>query len=251
LHTEVIIVDDGSTDDTMAICSEYGHSFYERKGRGMSENTNFGIHQSRGDYIYRVDSDVILDHDIIKKSVDLLEYGSVDCVCVMWIPDPTISFWARVRKMELECYRNNPYPRGARFLRRSVIESIGYFNPDLVAGEDYDVYNKLVEKGFKITTVDSYETHLGEPRSAMEIIKKNFFYGTTIRRYLASSRTASLAQFNPITKQMLINRNMLSENPGLIIGFMIYKILVYTSTCAGYMASYFGKYKSTRSRYEG
>ena len=69
-NVEVILVDGGSTDNTINISRKYDTVIYEKLGSGMAEATNYGVDKSQGKYIYRVDSDVILDSDIIEQAVE-------------------------------------------------------------------------------------------------------------------------------------------------------------------------------------
>jgi len=58
-NIELIVVDDGSTDDTPRILSHYGNNIkiISQKNKGVSAARNTGIRQARGDYIAFVDSD--------------------------------------------------------------------------------------------------------------------------------------------------------------------------------------------------
>ena len=62
-NVEVIIIDDGSTDDSLKICkqtvSEFnGHiHIYSQNNRGLSATRNRGVNLANGKYIMFVDSD--------------------------------------------------------------------------------------------------------------------------------------------------------------------------------------------------
>ncbi|WP_455149466.1 glycosyltransferase family 2 protein [Capnocytophaga sp.] len=78
---EIILVDDGSTDNSPAICDEYAEKYSQIKvihktNGGLSDARNFGIKEAQGDYLMFLDSDdfwnrenVLLDlHNIIKEN---------------------------------------------------------------------------------------------------------------------------------------------------------------------------------------
>ena len=78
---EIILVDDGSTDNSPAICDEYAEKYSQIKvihkaNGGLSDARNFGIKKAQGDYLMFLDSDdfwnrenVLLDlHNIIKEN---------------------------------------------------------------------------------------------------------------------------------------------------------------------------------------
>ena len=78
---EIILVDDGSTDNSPSICDEYAEKYSQIKvihkaNGGLSDARNFGIKKAQGDYLMFLDSDdfwngrnVLLDlHNIIKEN---------------------------------------------------------------------------------------------------------------------------------------------------------------------------------------
>lgn len=235
-NIEIIIIDGGSKDETISIAKMYGAMVVKKK-TGMSEATNIGINKSKGEYIYRVDSDVILDYDIVEKCINKCKIEGYDGVAVFWSPDPSISFWAKVRKLEKDCYKENLFPRGARFFKKEVITSIGGFNVNLTAGEDYDVYNRLLIKSFSMGQIDSQETHIGEPRSVMDIMKKQYKYGLSIKEFFKSHPKNGVSQVSPFRKELIQNWKQFLKHPILTIGFIFYEIIVYSSTLSGFIVS--------------
>ena len=65
---EIIVVDDGSTDNTHQILQKYSDSirFYENSNHGLEYELNFAISKAKGDYIVRVDADDKLDTQYLK-----------------------------------------------------------------------------------------------------------------------------------------------------------------------------------------
>lgn len=235
-NIEIIVVDGGSKDGIVSLAEKYG-AIIIRKKAGMSESTNIGINNSKGEYIYRVDSDVILDYDIVEKCVKKCKIEGYDGVAIFWSPDPTISFWAKVRKLEKDCYKDNLFPRGARFFKRQVINSIGGFNASLTSGEDYDVYNRLLSKSFKIGQIDSQETHIGEPKSILDVIRKQYRYGLSIKEFFKYHPKNGFVQVSPFRKELIQNWKRFFKHPILTIGFIFYEIVVYLSATVGFFVS--------------
>lgn len=89
---EVIIVDDGSTDDSYKIIDEYvkkdsRFKSFKKKNGGLSDARNFGVNYVTGDYLLFVDSDDYIAADLLlnlknvldEKKVDLVAFNSIVC----------------------------------------------------------------------------------------------------------------------------------------------------------------------------
>jgi GT2 family glycosyltransferase len=79
-NVEVLIVDNGSTDNTLKIISKFvSHSYIgielikNKKNLGFAQGHNIGIEKSRGEFIVCLNQDLILDKDFIKEIVKTFE----------------------------------------------------------------------------------------------------------------------------------------------------------------------------------
>lgn len=84
---ELILIDDGSKDNSVAICEEYQKRdsrifIYSKENGGPSAARNYGVSQSKGEYITFIDSDDIVDSRYLKVLVDLLEKTKCDISAV-------------------------------------------------------------------------------------------------------------------------------------------------------------------------
>src|SRR5882724_2062331 len=73
---ELIVVDDGSTDDTMRLVERFHDSrlrYIYQQHRGISAAMNAGIRAARGGYIARLDSDDIWLPDMLEVEVGVLD----------------------------------------------------------------------------------------------------------------------------------------------------------------------------------
>jgi glycosyltransferase involved in cell wall biosynthesis len=64
---EIIIIDSGSTDDTVRICEELGCSVFFRSFNGFGEQKNFGVSKIRNDWVLCIDADEILTEPLIDE----------------------------------------------------------------------------------------------------------------------------------------------------------------------------------------
>lgn len=81
LDIEIILINDGSTDDSGALCDKYGkaHSntiVIHQVNKGVSAARNTGIERARGEYLLFIDSDDLLAKDAIKQIITTIVKGS-------------------------------------------------------------------------------------------------------------------------------------------------------------------------------
>jgi glycosyltransferase involved in cell wall biosynthesis len=151
---EVIVVDDGSTDDTGQILSRYPEIRYLRQdNRGLASARNLGALQSHGNYLVFLDADDLLYPQAIAKN---LRYFSLHPDCAF------ISGWhdkIDAQKRLLDTYER-PMPQEAHYLallrgnyigmhgtvmyQRRVFDAF-LFDETLPACEDYDLYLRLAK----------------------------------------------------------------------------------------------------------
>lgn len=85
---ELLLINDGSTDGSDAICREYANTYscvryFAKENGGVSSARNLGLEQAEGEYILFVDSDdyvsqdyfALLSHTLESNAVDLLMFG--------------------------------------------------------------------------------------------------------------------------------------------------------------------------------
>ncbi|MEM2897535.1 MAG: glycosyltransferase [Candidatus Bathyarchaeia archaeon] len=233
-NIEIIVVDNYSADRTREIAAKYADSVL-LKGFERSSQINFGIKYARGKYVYRVDSDFILEPTVVEEAVEKCEKEGFDAVCIHNTSDPTVSFWAKVRKLERDCYIDDGLNVAARFFRKDVFNAVGGFDEELVAAEDYDLHNKLLKAGFKIGRIKAKEIHIGEPKTLWEIAKKHYYYGKTLHKFLKKNGRRGVKQLSPLRLSFIRNWRKFVKQPVLTLGFIVYQFTRYFSAGLGFL----------------
>lgn len=82
---EVILVDDGSMDDSGEICDRYAETDHRikvihKENGGLSDARNAGIQEAKGEYYYFLDSDDYIADDLLEKALQKLEEKNADMV---------------------------------------------------------------------------------------------------------------------------------------------------------------------------
>lgn len=89
-NLEIILVDDGSTDDSGAICDIYKEKdsriiVLHDKNEGLSEARNRGIRIASGEYICFLDSDDYFDTTFVQKMMESVNMTNADlAICQLW-----------------------------------------------------------------------------------------------------------------------------------------------------------------------
>ena len=83
---QIIVVDDGSHDDTARRVAEVGDvEYFYQSNRGQGAARNLGLLHSRGEYVASLDSDDLWDEDFLARGVECLEDFGLDFVFANWV----------------------------------------------------------------------------------------------------------------------------------------------------------------------
>jgi glycosyltransferase involved in cell wall biosynthesis len=190
-NVEIIVVDDGSTDESLSIARDYETRFPDRvkvfthennKNRGISQTINLATDSSTGSYWSVLGSDDILHKDKVEKQIAFLEshpelgfvYCYVDCIDFEGKKIPgrfgkdITSETEPLKTMILENY----IPAMSIVARREAVSRVGDHDPDLVYS-DWDFWVRLFSMykgGFIDEALSDYRVHssnvsIGTPRT--------------------------------------------------------------------------------------
>jgi glycosyltransferase involved in cell wall biosynthesis len=163
---EVIVVDDGSTDETSQLLARYGDQIHVicQRNQGASAARNTGIRAAKGEVISFLDSDDAWLPEKTERQVKLLQQtessGVKCCVCnaTMLFGTGTVTSFAKADLnpiMREGIWTNPAEVLTTRFLffnqvvavRREALDQCGYFREDLPILEDYDLQLRLSVTG--------------------------------------------------------------------------------------------------------
>ena len=114
---EVICVNDGSTDNSFAICSEYSKRYSNIKvisqpNKGLSAARNIGITNAIGKYVYFLDADDYRLPDAINNIVNAIEAGKSEVICTNVLcneSSPLLPFHLKISKCTGSDFLTNCY----------------------------------------------------------------------------------------------------------------------------------------------
>lgn len=153
-HREIIIVDDGSPDNTAEVATRYPCVRYIRQqNQGLSAARNTGLRASQGRYLVFLDADDRLLPDALAAGLEHLGehpecafvYGWYRYIAVDGSPLPTPALPRVEGNHYLALLHDNNYigMHATVMYRRCVFESVSGFDTSLKAVEDYELYLRI------------------------------------------------------------------------------------------------------------
>lgn len=161
---EILVVDDGSRDNTSRVVSETAPDarLIVQKNAGASAARNTGMRQARGDFICFLDADDGWFPGKLRAQVDYLathpEVGVVYHKWLVWKPEadgsfrvPVIPSMPPAESIDAEnsgwlycqLLLDSIVHTSTVMFRRSVLDEIGFFDTKLQTGEDYDYWLRV------------------------------------------------------------------------------------------------------------
>lgn len=149
-NIEIILINDGSTDNSSSICEEYSREFPQKiryisnENRGCSATRNLGINLSQGEYITFVDSDDYIDSEMLQEMYHEIKKGNLDIVVsgikVIYPKINKVVYSCPKKKLKkldyLKNKNNMSYCTSKLYNRRQIIKSGVYFPLETHHGED-------------------------------------------------------------------------------------------------------------------
>jgi hypothetical protein len=177
---EFIIVNDGSTDNTINILDKYQEEaprikVYHQENRGLTASLNTGIGLAKGKYIARMDADDIALIDRLLQQVHFMEAhpevavvgGNVDIINVTGSTMGVFNFPPNDHDIKTKLLLGDcPICHPTVFLRTEALRSIGGYRRSVVDAEDYDLWLRMADR-FQLanlpgSAVLKYRRHPGQ-----------------------------------------------------------------------------------------
>jgi glycosyltransferase involved in cell wall biosynthesis len=177
---ELIVINDGSTDDTATVMAGYGDKIrpIHQQNKGLSGARNSGLAIARGSYMAFLDSDDIWDPVMLATTVTFMQSNpAYDLVATSWIQidetghitAPAKSYGAIRPSVEKNflttIVAGNFVLPSALLVKRACFEKSGLFDEELKGVEDWDLLIRMAVQGCQLALIDApllhYRRHSG------------------------------------------------------------------------------------------
>ena len=180
---DVIVVDNGSIDETMKIVKEYPYQTIVNTTANISQLRNIGTTKANGTYLAFVDADCIVSKSWLTEAVRLLQdekIGAVGC----WHQLPVnATFIEKVWDAHTGLRRNvtgpiDWIPTASLIIKKEIFEKVSGFDENLVTSEDVNICNKIIKLGKIVYSHPKLAPiHLRNPKNSLEFFKKEKWRG--------------------------------------------------------------------------
>jgi glycosyltransferase involved in cell wall biosynthesis len=251
--SEIIVIDDGSTDNTKKIVSKFKKvRLIIKPHSGIADTRNYGLKCATGDFIAFVDSDIILDkfwlREIFKKTnfsrfigatgESTVFYRNKNLFCALDEEIFRKLFSKKIEELDFHNFKILPFQY---VFKKSIFKEIGNFDPIFKTnGEDFDWFMRCFLKKNKILYVPTAKNiHACNPPTFKQWIKKQFRISKAFVAYLK----------NPVpTKYKFILFGKILFFPLVIIIFIFNPILAILLFLCGLTEEFIRGFRTVRNK---
>jgi glycosyltransferase involved in cell wall biosynthesis len=219
---EVIVVNDGSTDNTETVARRYGNDimYIQQENRGPAAARNRGLQMSLGDVISFLDVDDLWSGNKLSLQLARLSdnpFGEI----VLGLSQPMKLQAGEEGKAQFEKWYD-PFCAlllSAAVFRKSVFEKVGLFDETLCYGEDTDWFMRAREMGVSMTIMEEvtlfYRRH--ESNMTLDSTARNRYFIKALKKSLDRRRqegdglVAPFPKLNDLEKVIRHHKNSLGR----------------------------------------
>ncbi|MBU1727499.1 MAG: glycosyltransferase [Candidatus Omnitrophica bacterium] len=178
---ELIVVNDGSTDNTGKLLAEYAaldarvRIIHNEFSLGLIGALNKGISFAKGKYIARIDSGDTATPDRFQKQFEYMESHKDVYILGSWayVIDPEsriVAEWVTPIAVDSKVlYQRNGIVHPAVLIKKELFDTLKGYDRRYSNAEDYELWARAIRGGFKIRNLQEFLTSIMERRIGMSI----------------------------------------------------------------------------------
>lgn len=221
---EIIVVDDGSTDDTARLASAFEGEFdsvrvqvYSKLNGGKASALNLGLRMADYPFVVTMDGDSILAPNALRDSMHHFLRPDVAAVAGNVKVGNRVNLLTRLQALEYIEGLNIPrraqatiravniVPGPVGIFRRDILLQVGGYDSDTFA-EDTDLTLKLLASGWRVVYEERAVARTEAPESLLELMKQRYRWTRGILQALDKHRkTLGSREGDPAVRLSIIN----------------------------------------------
>lgn len=252
---EIIIADNGSTDDTLKVANEFIQKYpklirfvIEDKVQSSYAARNKGIKASKAPIIAFIDSDMTVEEDWLSRAIESMKKKKAEYLtCNIQIyhkgKESLVTKYNRLTGFTVK--RNIDLKKfgliGCTLVRREVFEDLGYFDARLISGGDMEFGNRVYDSGRKLHFDPDIVMYHPARSSLRSLLKKSFRTGKglgQLQRYYPKrygrSFFGNFAAFLPAATWKFKDKINSLDELGIYEKFMFFLINFLTKIFSGF-----------------
>ena len=167
VEIENIIIDGGSTDNTIEILKEYNVKYISEPDDGIYDAMNKGIKIASGNIIAILNSDDVYSDNNVLEKVNTA-FSETDCdivygnINIVGEDGNTIRYWRPGGFNKKSFFKGWHPPHPSFFVKREVYKKYGLFRTDLSMAADFEFMLRVMEKErLKVFYIDEVLVNMG------------------------------------------------------------------------------------------
>jgi cellulose synthase/poly-beta-1,6-N-acetylglucosamine synthase-like glycosyltransferase len=246
---EIILVNDGSTDNTKIIASDAIDNLKYSSGKlltipnsGKGFALAHGLEKTSGDIIFRTDADCELDENVLEPMMNHFKNPEVGCVSGLVLTLERKTIWQKTMSVMFAYYRYVKRAQGlvdsilaqpgvSTAFRRDAILRIGGWM-DNIFGEDGEITNRMARYGYRGEVEDRSIIYSDAPETLMGLVQQRSRWGVAF--YHSRGRNLELVRDFGCPRSVLFIQNLISHGAGfahaLVWPYLIAAIITGTLT---------------------
>lgn len=182
-NIELIVVDNFSTDETRKIARKFTDKVF-KKGPERNHQRNLAVAKARGKYLLFIDSDMVMDKNLVADCVYQLEKFPKSVAVILPEIQVGKSIWSKARALEKKFYLGCETIESPRFFRKNIYLKSGGYDENLLYAEDMELTSRIKKLG-SVKRSRFYVYHNEDRLSLWNIVRKKYGYGKSAKHYFA------------------------------------------------------------------
>lgn len=187
---EIIVVDNGSSDNTVAIAQEFSDKVLSLKEGNVGAVRNMGAQYAAADILIFIDADCIVDSGWITRGAKCLRSEKDTVFGGAYKTSPQANWIEKLWLLE------NPKKTrlqpdllgGCIFISSDIFNRLGGFNERMTSGEDSDLSMRLRNMGLTVKIANNLSViHLGNPSTLKYFFLRQVWHSENYLAFMKSS----------------------------------------------------------------